>query len=280
MASTSKIIEAMNNVTLEDEEDEEDEIIRPYGPWMRAPLRRQTKMIGAKWLRDGGGNSRNLQTEEPWSSNKKTNITPQNQEMDGDGENQGNVTNQEVMVLSYSKHHIDVVIETKGWSRYRLTDIYGEPDRAKMKEKWELICRLHSQMSLPWVLIGDMNNVISQNDKRGGRPYPTWLIRGFQKCIDDCDLHDLEIEGYPYTWEKGYGTDGWMEIRLDRALVSNSFMDQFVDAKLINMKVSTSDHSLIILVPFTRSYSVKVKRFRFENAWLRDPMCGKIVEEA
>lgn len=31
----------------------ENEIVRPYGAWMRAPFRRQNKLIGAKWLRSG-----------------------------------------------------------------------------------------------------------------------------------------------------------------------------------------------------------------------------------
>lgn len=31
----------------------EEEITRPYGAFMRAPLRRQNKLIGAKWLRNG-----------------------------------------------------------------------------------------------------------------------------------------------------------------------------------------------------------------------------------
>ena len=32
----------------------ENEIVKPYGIWMRAPLKRQTKLIGAKWLCNGG----------------------------------------------------------------------------------------------------------------------------------------------------------------------------------------------------------------------------------
>lgn len=71
-----------------------------------------------------------------------------------------------------------------------------------------------------------------------------------------------------------------MKIRLDRALVSNNFMNLFVDAKLVNMKISTSDHNSALLESFTRSQSVKIKRFRFENSWLRDLMCGKIFEES
>ncbi|KAK1361570.1 hypothetical protein POM88_046044 [Heracleum sosnowskyi] len=89
----------------------------------------------------------------------------------------------------------------------------------------------------------------------------------------------LSYKGYPYTWESGYGTHKWIEIRLDRALVSNSFMHQFGEAKLTNMKITTSDHSPILLEPFTSYNVVRTKQIRFENAWLRDPMCGKIVEE-
>ncbi|KAK1355103.1 hypothetical protein POM88_048359 [Heracleum sosnowskyi] len=77
----------------------------------------------------------------------------------------------EVELFSYSTNHIDVLIETKGWNKYRLTGLYGEPDRMKMKDTWELIRKLHSQMSVPWVILGDMNNITRQEEKRGGRPY-------------------------------------------------------------------------------------------------------------
>lgn len=89
----------------------ENEITRPYGTWMRAPFKRQTKMIGAKWLRNGeedasgkesaGGNT---------GSGEKS--TPKNQEMgtvgvkDGDtiiqnmagGELSGNLKTQSAQV--------------------------------------------------------------------------------------------------------------------------------------------------------------------------------------
>lgn len=36
----------------------ESEIVRPYGSWMRASVKRHIKPIGAKWLRDGSGDRR------------------------------------------------------------------------------------------------------------------------------------------------------------------------------------------------------------------------------
>ncbi|XP_074352023.1 uncharacterized protein LOC141691183 [Apium graveolens] len=124
-----------------------------------------------------------------------------------------------------------------------------------------------------------MNNIVKQEDKRGGQPYPMWLIQGFQEVLDECYLNDLGLIGYPYTWERGHGTENWLEIKLDRALASKEFLNIFVEVKLTNMEISTSDHCPIFLDPFNMVYSAGNKAFRFENGWLREPMCRHIVEE-
>lgn len=50
------------------------EISKPYGAWMRAPLRRQPRLIGARWLRKGNGDGRNSSTEETWQGNGKMGV--------------------------------------------------------------------------------------------------------------------------------------------------------------------------------------------------------------
>lgn len=124
-----------------------------------------------------------------------------------------------------------------------------------------------------------MNNVLSQFDKKGGRPYPHWLIAGFQAVVEECELHDVDLEGYPYTWERGHETNDWIEVRLDRALVSSLFLQNFSASKLTNLEVSTSDPCPIFFEPFTTVAVNTVKHFRFENAWLREPMCFQIVKD-
>lgn len=69
-----------------------------------------------------------------------------------------------------------------------------------------------------------MNHVLKQTDKRGGNPYPQRLLNGFQSALDDCDIHDVCLEGYQFTWERGNCTNNWIEVRLDRALVSSKFI--------------------------------------------------------
>ncbi|KAK1367210.1 hypothetical protein POM88_042771 [Heracleum sosnowskyi] len=111
-------------------------------------------------------------------------------------------------------------------------------DRTKRRATWDLIRKLSGDSDKPWCIIGDMNNIPSQSEKKGGRRYPNWLVQGFRDVVEECELSDLDMQGYPFTWERGHGTAEWVEIRLDRALVTKSWTDIFQDAKLINMECS------------------------------------------
>lgn len=87
------------------------------------------------------------------------------------------------------------------------------------------------------------------------------------------------MEGYQFTWERGRGTSNWIEVRLDRALVSSNFIQQFSEMKLTNLEVSTSDHAPILFEPVVVLKTNHVQHFRFKNAWLREPICQEIVKE-
>lgn len=68
----------------------ESEIVKPYGSWIRAPLRRQTKLIGARWLCDMNDYSDcNTTTDKAWGLNEREWFTWLNQGSGTWGENQG-----------------------------------------------------------------------------------------------------------------------------------------------------------------------------------------------
>lgn len=162
---------------------------------------------------------------------------------------------------------------------WRLTGLYGEPNRSLRHNTWSLLRSLKEQSSLPWCFIGDFNNILHNGEKRGGRPYPNFLLEGFNKTVLDCDLTDLDLIGYPFTWEKSRGSFGWTEIRLDRAMVNSKWWEEFQSAQLFNLEITLSDHSPILLQPTeVRNYN-QVRRFRFENAWLTDLKCIDLVKE-
>lgn len=84
----------------------------------------------------------------------------------------------------------------------------------------------------------------------------------------------MELVGHQYTWERGKGTEEWMEIRLDRALVSPDWFSLFPLDKLYNIEDTSSDHSPIFLEQKTHSFRAVRKCFRFENLWLTKPLCS------
>lgn len=85
--------------------------------------------------------------------------------------------------------------------------------------------------------------------------------------------------GHQHTWERGRGTNAWMEVRLDRVLTNEEWLKLFPLAKLYNTKGVPSNHNLILLVPrrFTGSHSNR--KFKFENAWLCGPLYQQLVKD-
>lgn len=184
------------------------------------------------------------------------------------------------MLLSYSINHIDMEIRLEGHHGFRFTGfVWGASTEFKKivmgvneAAKWGSV--------LPWCLMGDLNNILSQSEKKGGRPYPQWLISGFQETCYECNLRDLDLVGYPYTWEKGKGTSSSVEVRLDRALITQPWSELFPEAILENMEVTASDHYPLWLNLGVRKERRGTMRFRFENAWTREPMCKQVVRDS
>uniref|UniRef100_A0A803PV21 Reverse transcriptase n=1 Tax=Cannabis sativa TaxID=3483 RepID=A0A803PV21_CANSA len=185
----------------------------------------------------------------------------------------------DVNLLGFGQNYIDASVMGGNKGNWRLTGLYGEPNRSLRRNTWTLMKILRNRSTLPWCIVGDLNNVTSQSDKRGGNPYPNWLVDGFCETLDACGLVDLELNGYPFTWEKGRGTNAWIEVRIDRAVVSQNWLDLFPIAKLLNLEVSTSDHCPLLLMLDNVIQVVAIRSFKFENSWLREPMCLQIVKE-
>lgn len=102
----------------------------------------------------------------------------------------------QAQLRSESRNHIDMEINMNGKDRWRLTGVYGEPDRIQRRKTWDLLRTLARDSNLPWCTIGYLNNVLSQEDKIGGAPYPSWLIEGFNEVLVDVELIDMDLVGH------------------------------------------------------------------------------------
>ncbi|XP_019192477.1 PREDICTED: uncharacterized protein LOC109186787 [Ipomoea nil] len=191
-------------------------------------------------------------------------------------------TNNTARLISYSTNYVDVEVTMPGFEKWRMTGFYGFSQRGQRRDSWDLIRTLAGKSNLPWVMIGDFNDLLYQAEKRGGNPHPLSLLHGFGETIEECRLAQMPMMGYPFTWEKGKGTPNWIEERLDKVLTSQSWRDIVPDASVQNILTRKSDHSALFLgILNLRERMGGLRRgFRFEMAWLHDEGCRDVVEKA
>lgn len=76
------------------------------------------------------------------------------------------------------------------------------------------------------------------------------------------------MEGYQFTWTKSLGTLDSKELRLDRAVATQSWLDLFPSYHFSNGLSDKSDHSPIWLRLRDDNRRYYRRQFRFENVWL------------
>ncbi|CAM8921455.1 unnamed protein product [Rhodiola kirilowii] len=118
-------------------------------------------------------------------------------------------------VMSYSRHHIDCKVAEGG--EFRLTVFYGNPVSHRRAESWELLRTLNKQGEGPWLVLGDLNEILFGWECQGRRLRREWQMRSFREAIEDCGISDLGYRGAPFTFSNRREGASETRARLDRA---------------------------------------------------------------
>ena len=104
-------------------------------------------------------------------------------------------------IKSYSKHHIDVVITEEATSfKWWITGFYGHPETHRRKESWSFLNTLNQQYHLPWLCLGDFNEILSTEEKLGGAPRLQQQMDAFRNVVNKCRFKDMGYSRSKYTW--------------------------------------------------------------------------------
>jgi exonuclease III len=75
-----------------------------------------------------------------------------------------------VEIQNYSQHHINAVIKAPiNDAPWKFTGFYGHPVPTKRHITWSLLQILAQFDPLPWVCIGDFNEILTPSEKVGGQ---------------------------------------------------------------------------------------------------------------
>lgn len=98
-------------------------------------------------------------------------------------------------LIHYSQYHIDMIVKKNGEEPWRLTNIYGEATVSERQKTWDLLRFLRSESELPWVCIGDYNEVLSPEEHFGVGERCARQMTGFKEAVDVAGLCDLGFVG-------------------------------------------------------------------------------------
>ena len=102
---------------------------------------------------------------------------------------------------------------------FLLTVVYAPPHFIKCKPFWDYLQNLAMSISLLWILLGDFNDMIYEEEKLGGLLVNRTLIAAFRNCLDKCGLIDLGFHSPRFTWTNKSPTwQSTIKERLDRGL--------------------------------------------------------------
>ncbi|KAL8551509.1 hypothetical protein ACS0TY_000564 [Phlomoides rotata] len=187
-------------------------------------------------------------------------------------------------ITSYSTNHIDVIVHNSdGGGDWRFTGLYGWPEDQHKWKTWRLIDTLAVGNTMPWLCVGDFNEILFHYEKHGGLPRRESRMEDFRQCLERNELIDLGSGGSMYTWSNMQSGPGNIRERLDRGVANSSWMARFPKFRVKNLLRVLSDHSPLEIRWDSDEVVPRRSRrrpFRFEEKWLQEPQCREVVRDA
>ncbi|KAH7851462.1 hypothetical protein Vadar_011960 [Vaccinium darrowii] len=172
-----------------------------------------------------------------------------------------------------------IVTDISNHKLWAATFVYGCPSRAGRESVWDDIRSIARSESLPWMCLGDFNQVMQGSDKLGGH-YPSQnSIIAFHGLISDCGRVDLEYKGPKYTWRNNRRGEDFIMERIDLAFANSKWRELYDKAMVFVEPAIGSNHNPLLLntdVPLNRVG----KPFRFESFWATEDSYKSVVEDS
>jgi exonuclease III len=188
-----------------------------------------------------------------------------------------------VEIQNYSRRHINAIVKDgESENSWKLTGFYGHPDWTKRHESWALLNHLRIFTPLPWLCVGDFNEITEQSEKTGVVLRRESQMSQFRDVLEDCHFSDLGFTGSKYTWTNCRQDGSFIKERLDRAVANLGWIQLYKKVEVHILAARTSDHKPLF-ISFTNQEEKgrQVQRgAKFEAKWLADAESRVIITDA
>ncbi|KAK6117615.1 hypothetical protein DH2020_048630 [Rehmannia glutinosa] len=186
-----------------------------------------------------------------------------------------------VTLHGFSDRYIDVTTEIHD-HQFRFTGIYGEPNVALRRQHWNRMRDLSCSPKIPWIIGGDFNEVLTQNEFECSGPRAEWQMNLFRDTMEFLNMADLGYEGPKFTWSRLSVAPFTQRACVDRALCNSLWRDLFPWSRVNHIPSYFSDHSFIHIQIRNRNPSLfrrkRRKKFWFEALWVKHKDCEEVIQ--
>uniref|UniRef100_A0A803QAN3 Reverse transcriptase domain-containing protein n=1 Tax=Cannabis sativa TaxID=3483 RepID=A0A803QAN3_CANSA len=152
----------------------------------------------------------------------------------------------DVTLNSFNANVFDCYLAFHNGPSSHFTAFYGAPNVAHRVHTWTLLKRLKDVAPLlPWVVIGDFNEILYNHNKKGGNRRCESQMDDFRAVLDVCNLNELPFTGDPFTWIKGRLKVDTIHERLDWCFTNDSWNSSFQPLVTSHLDYYASDHRAI-----------------------------------
>ena len=144
--------------------------------------------------------------------------------------------------------------------------IYAPARKEWKLEFWKELIDYVNSLSLPFIILGDFNEISDVSDKMGGAQYNSSRSLVMQNLLSSVPGIEIAFIGQRFTWRKKKAGPNNILERLDRGVASSSWLGIFPQAKVKHHIFTSSDHCQMSL-EYLPKENCKSPPFRFEKMW-------------
>ncbi|XP_060181958.1 uncharacterized protein LOC132611557 [Lycium barbarum] len=147
-----------------------------------------------------------------------------------------------------------------------LTVVYGFNTIEQRRSLWADVQTFAQATSMPWIIGGDFNAILTVQDRLYGHPVTAYEIKGFAECVTNATLTELPWRGDFYTWTNKQPASDRIYSRIDRFFGNDEWMWKWGHITTEYDLPNISDHSPMLLHIYQITWSPKLP-FKFFNIW-------------
>ncbi|KAI5663501.1 hypothetical protein M9H77_22824 [Catharanthus roseus] len=167
----------------------------------------------------------------------------------------------DVMDMNSQAIHSCITCKVSLW-KFFVSFVYGLHSVVSRRPLWQSLVQFGSTLKQPWLVLGDFNNILNGNERRGQSSVSSYEVRDFMKCCVDLGLVDINSRGFYFTWTNN---NTWSKI--DRAMCNQEWLAEgFNTVANFLPSVCFLDHSPCVVGLFETNRQTK-QRFMLFKMW-------------